>query len=287
MNLNPVDKKWIEVKISVSPEILEEISADFFALGCQGINEREEDFCIFFPAGNWDLNSKDKLLHLAARYKIPGNKIQFSDIEAENWNENWKENFTTFRLGKNIIITPDWENYVPKPLDVVLTITPKMAFGTGHHETTQLILEMMEDIVNPGMTVLDAGTGSAILAIYAAKKGASAVVAFDNDPEVMENAAENCELNSVHKNIQLQCAVLSEIKQQYFDLLLANINRNVLLEIAIDLRKYSKKGGLLVLSGLLETDKNDIINHYNNAGWNYKRGRQKGEWVALLLENSK
>jgi ribosomal protein L11 methyltransferase len=285
MNHNSKEKSWIEVKISVSPNILEEISPAFFNLGCQGINEGDGDFYLFFLSENWEIKTKKQLLELTGRYNIPNDKIHFSTIESENWNEKWKQNFKTFHIGKNIVITPDWEKYTENADEIVLIITPKMAFGTGHHETTQLILEMMEGKINPATSVLDAGTGSAILAVYAAKCGANPVCAFDIDEQVMDNARENCKLNSVQKNIQLQCASLSEINQQLYDLILTNINRKVLLEIAGDLKKYSKPTGQLILSGLLETDKNDIVNHYVQAGWNFLQSKQKGEWVALLMEN--
>jgi len=159
-----------------------------------------------------------------------------------------------------------------------------MAFGTGHHETTQLILDLMEDLIVPEMAVLDAGTGSAILAIYAALKGAN-VIAFDNDPDAIENGEENCGLNSVSSNINLFCTDLSGIKTEIYDLIIANINRNVLLDLATPFLDYSASGKLLLLSGLLESDRETILKKYNHAGWELQKGKQKGEWVALLMKN--
>jgi len=278
---------WIGISVKHSPEILEELSPQFFALGCQGINELERSFELCFSEKDFNDSVKRNLMVILKLKDIAENDIVFSVIEPENWNENWKENFKTFRVGQNIVVKPDWESYQSTNLETVITIAPKMAFGTGHHETTRLILELMEDVVKEGMSVLDAGTGSAILAIYAALKGAGITVAFDNDPEAIVNAEENCTLNDVSSKIELYCDDLSGIKKKEYDLIVANINRNVLMKLAIPFLEYSKPDNLLILSGLLVTDYDDILKQYSEAGWQLQKSKQQGEWMALLMKNRK
>ena len=277
---------WIGVYIKYPPAILEELSAYFFAMGCQGINELEYSFQLFFYEKDFTDSVKEQLFTLLNSKGIDV-QIVFNKIEPENWNENWKENFKTFRVGKKIIVIPDWETYEAAKDETVITIAPKMAFGTGHHETTQLILDLMEDLITPGMSVLDAGTGSAILAIYAALSGAGTTDAFDNDPDAIENAEENCELNGVSSKINLYCDDLSGIEKKEYDLIIANINRNVLLNLAAPFLDYSTKGNNLILSGLLQTDYDDILKKYSEVGWQLQKSKQQGEWMALLMKNGK
>jgi ribosomal protein L11 methyltransferase len=278
---------WIGVSVNHTPQILEEISAQIFNLGCQGITELEASFELYFSENDFSEKQKETLIGLLKSNKIELEDLTFTKVAHENWNENWKENFKIFGLGEKIIIQPDWENYQAKPDETVITIAPKMSFGTGHHETTRLILELMENLITPGMSVLDAGTGSAILAIYAALKAAKPVIAFDNDPEAIDNALENCLLNNVVTQVQVSCNDLSGIEKRKFDLILANINRNVLLTLSTPFLDYSAPGKLLILSGLLQTDFEDIKKKYTNAGWHLLDSKQEGEWMALMLKNEK
>jgi len=278
--MNSTDR-WIEINIAVSPIILEELSFAFFNMGCEGINENEENFTLYFSKDLWDDSKKNELNSILAKKEISASKISYSSLKAENWNENWKENFKTFRVGENIIVKPDWESYQAKTDEHVVTIIPKMAFGTGHHETTQLILKQLEGIIKPGMSVLDAGTGTAILAIYCALMGAEKITAFDTDPIAIDNAQENTSLNNVADKIDLQCASLGDIKSENYDLIIANINRNVLLELAASFTRYAKEGTFLVLSGLLHTDEETILKLYNKEGWQLQSSDALGEWIAL------
>ena len=280
-----IQNNWIGISVKYSPAILEELSVQIFALGCQGINELSGSFELYFSVTDFNDSVKKQLLDLLKSKKIDENDIVFTTIEPENWNENWKENFKIFRVGQKIIVKPDWENYKNTKNETIITIAPKMAFGTGHHETTQLILALMENLIKPGMSLLDAGTGSAILAIYGALKGAETIVAFDNDPDAIENAEENCLLNGVSSKIDLYCDDLSGIIKKDYDLITANINRNILLQLAAPFLSYSAPGNLLVLSGLLETDYDDVLKKYNEAGWRLEKSKQQGEWMALLFKN--
>ncbi len=277
-------KKWLELELPVDPAWREVVSAEMFALGCTGITEKENRLLVVFE----DTDATALKEAVAARVRgyqpdFEAGAIRLDVIPAENWNENWKRHFKPFRLGRHVVVRPDWEAADPGEGDIELVITPKMAFGTGHHETTRLILRLLEACDLAGKKVLDAGTGSGILAIYAARRGAR-VVAFDNDPEAMENAAENGAMNGVQNSIQWLTGELRVVPAGVFDLILANINRNVLLEMAGTLPAHAAPGTRLILSGLLLDDEQKVLAAYREQGWDFSGREEEGEWVALKFK---
>lgn len=282
--MNNTDFNWIEIKVIAEPVLLEELSPDLFEAGFEGITEQSDSFLIYVEESNWGEPQKNQLFKILARKNIAENKIEIKRIKNQNWNENWKANFKVFKVGKNIVVQPDWENYQIKQNETLITIAPKMAFGTGHHETTKLILEQLENLSIQGARVLDAGTGSGILAIYAAKKGAEKVVAFDNDPQAIINAEENCALNQVKNNIELICCDIDDIKKTLFDIIIANINRNVLLKSPEKFKNIASISAKLVLSGLLLADEKEIVKAYKVFGWQLENTQRLGEWVSLIFK---
>lgn len=278
-----MQEKWIEIKIMSDPRYLEQISSFLFALDCDGIIERDDGFIVYFPQKAFSAESLTLIKSICLSVD-PAAKIALSEIEAENWNENWKENFKPFHLTDSCVIVPDWEKELDTGLAHKIIISPKMAFGTGHHETTQLILMLLRDYIQKKSRVLDAGTGSGILAIHAVQLGAQNVLAFDNDPVAIENAIENVALNSFSNQIDCRTGQLDMATGQEFDLILANINRNVLLDLAPEFSKHMSLEGKLILSGLLETDYEKISVAYEQAGFQLIEKRHQGEWLALVYK---
>lgn len=283
---NLMESNWVEVKLDVDPTILESCSAGFFALGCEGINELPGQVVLYFNEAGWqaDIPEKIKLVLNDMGQNSSAVALTVTRFPAENWNENWKENFRTFHMGQNIVIRPEWESYQAQKGEQVVVINPKMAFGTGHHETTRLILEHLETMDLSGKSVLDAGTGSAILAIYAALRGAKEIIAFDNDPVAIENAIENAGLNAVADRMDIRCCDITGVLPHPYDIILANINRNVLLTLNDVFVKYAHTGSLLVLSGLLESDETTIRPVYEKSGWQFLRKTGQGEWICLVWQ---
>jgi len=281
-----MQEKWIEIKILSDPKHLEQISSYLFALGCDGITEADEDFTVYFPRQVWSAESF-KLLKSICYSVDAESEIALSELEAENWNENWKVNFKPFYLTESCVIVPDWEENFDAGTAHKIVISPKMAFGTGHHETTQLILMLLSDYLKQGAHVLDAGTGSAILAVHAVQLGAKNVLAFDNDPVAMENAEENVALNGFENQIDCHTGQLDIANGKEFDLILANINRNVLLGLAAEFIQYLLPQGILILSGLLETDFEMVSAAYKQAGFELIERKQRGEWLALVCKKQK
>ncbi len=282
-----MNHNWIEITVKTSSAILEEISDKLFEMGCSGVEENNNFFKIYFADSTWTKQLKQQFFDFFESRQIQSADIYCKVIKTENWNENWKKNFRTFHLGQNIVIQPDWESFHAQKNEKVITIAPKMAFGTGHHETTQLILKHLEKEIKPGISILDAGTGSGILAIYVALCDAGKIVAFDNDQQAIENARENAALNGVSDKINLHCATLQEIKKEPFDLISANINKNILLDLAPDFYKYANIGTKLILSGLLNSDKEKIKECYENNSWIYEKSDQLNEWISLQFVYSK
>ncbi len=277
---------WIEVDITIAVEAREVLSAWLFTLGCSGCEETESGIRAWFEADSWNDEKEKRLTRYAARLsnRFSESDMSVSRVPAENWNEKWKENFKTFRVGESIIVQPDWEKGKAAEGETLITIAPKMAFGTGHHETTKLILQILEKTALSGKSVLDAGTGSGILAIYTALRGAAKADAFDNDPQAIENAAENLELNGVAEKVNLCTGELNDMAVRSYDIIVANINRNVLIDLAAAWENFIHGGSRLVLSGLLCADRPAVQEAYAAKGWKTVEVRDEGEWSALCLQ---
>lgn len=276
---------WKKINIPIQPQILEQIASLLFNWGASGLEEQNDSFSVYFPQSVWSADKWDALRGLLKSLVTDSDKIDISveTIPDQNWNESWKENFKPLRVSERIIIYPEWETYQPRKEELAIMISPKMAFGTGHHETTRMVLLLMEKYFKAGMRFLDAGTGSGILALLAAKMGASEMVAFDNDPVAMANCRENFELNQIDTPTQLFTGTLDYIHGQQFHMITANIERNVLMEMAHDLHRLVVPGGIAILSGLLDRDAATVAALYKDRGWNLIEERQDKEWMALVL----
>jgi ribosomal protein L11 methyltransferase len=158
-----------------------------------------------------------------------------------------------------------------------------MSFGTGEHQTTKLVLQFLEKNVKNGIKVLDVGSGTGVLAIAAVKLGAESAIAIDNDEWCCENGRENCRLNSVDKAVDVRLGEIKDIAGNNFDLITANIQKNILLDIAEEIKNRLKPGGLLILSGLLYNDEADIVKKYSSLNFEMLEKKSLDEWMAVKL----
>ncbi len=203
-------------------------------------------------------------------------------IPAQNWNALWESNFQPVVVDSFCTIRAHFHDIaVTTPYDII--ITPKMSFGTGHHATTQLMIMMMKDIDFKGRSVLDFGTGTGVLAILAEMLGASSVLAIDNDEWSVENTLENTARNHC-KNIIVQQASVEDTQAGKSDVILANINRHILLQYMPVLYQKLNEHGVILMSGLLAADKEIILEAAAAAGFELKRVNQQTNWIALLFE---
>jgi len=276
-------KQYKEFKIKTIPFNPDIISGFLWELNISGINEEDDALNIFT-----DENSTVTREEIAVQLKklVDNNVIKSFDIDAQNyeyknWNEEWEKELNIIEVSDHIVIKPSFKNYENELDKTVITIDPKMSFGTGEHQTTKLMIQFMEKYVEEGMKVLDVGTGTGILSIAAIKLGADSAIAIDNDEWCLENIQENCRFNDVSDRIDIKISEIKSVEEKDFDLILANIHKNVLQDIAGEIIKRLKKNGLVILSGLLFEDEKDIKEKYNELKLIDKK--QMGEWLSLVL----
>lgn len=210
-------------------------------------------------------------------------------VNSEDWSSSWKVHFKPLRVGKHLLIVPTWEEAEELPGDLVLSIDPGMAFGTGGHETTRLCLELLEQVMEKGdpaaaPSLLDLGTGSGILAMAASLLGAGRVLALDIDPDAVDVARENLALNNLAEQIECGTVPLESLTER-FDVILANILAEELVRLAPYLTERLNSGGSLILSGILAEKEHLVRQGFASQPLTYCRTVCDGEWVALLYRN--
>lgn len=272
---------FIEVTVKASPEFAEILVAELAEVGYDTFQETDEGFCAYITEGQY---SEQHLQEILDRYaELVPVAHQSQKIEHQNWNEEWEKHFEPLLIGEVCSVRASFH---PRPADVAhdIIINPKMSFGTGHHETTSLMIENQLAVAHQGKRVLDMGCGTGILAILACKLGAKAVLAVDIEDWTAENARENADLNGCGK-IEIRHGNLSAIEEEEaFHLILANINRNVLLE---DIPAYSQlllPEGILILSGFYTEDLDQIRARTEQHGLAFESVRTKNNWVSAVFK---
>lgn len=208
-----------------------------------------------------------------------GHAYTTTTIAKQNWNAVWEENFQPVIVEYFCTVRADFHT-LPVTTTHEIIITPKMSFGTGHHATTQLVMLMMRDLEMNGKTVFDFGTGTGVLAILAEKLGAAPILGIDNDEWSVENALENVQRNSCH-NITIQQNTTDTLPQGTFNVILANINRHILLQYMPQLSAATTMGGTILMSGLLTTDKDIIVAAAAENGLQFTDYRELNNWIAM------
>jgi len=242
----------------------------------------EEELCQRVREGLWHFSSIGS--HFVG-------ELQTRPVNEEDWANAWKEYFHVTLIGQRLVIRPSWRDYTPKPHEVVLTLDPGMAFGTGLHPTTRMCLEQVEQRVRLGMRVLDVGTGSGILAIAAAKLGAESVYGIDNSSVAVESATENATMNGLSDRISVALGTLDEAEATrrtcQYDLVLANIIAHIIGSIAPQLAQVVAPDGLLVVSGIIEARRPDAEGPLLAAGLELVEEVKIDDWLALVLRKRK
>jgi ribosomal protein L11 methyltransferase len=207
-----------------------------------------------------------------------GDGLSIEEIPYQNWNVIWESNFEPVQVDNFVGIRAGFHQAIEGVIHEIV-ITPKMSFGTGHHATTYLVMKAMRDLDFKEKTVLDFGSGTGILAILAEKLGAKSVLAIDNDDWCIENSIENLGINQT-KVIRVEKADSAALLDQ-FDLILANINKHIILENMENLGKVLAKDGTILLSGLLVEDEADILAACINNGWKHLFTHVRNGWIVL------
>ena len=266
-------KNFKVFKISSKPFLPDILSGLLWELEITGVTEND-DIVTAFAAKDSPVNEEmiSRLLEkLVYQNVIEVFSIVGEVLEEKNWNELWEKSREVIHVSDRIVIKPTFKEYESKEDEIVITLDPKMSFGTGEHESTKLALRLMEKYVKGNEKVLDVGSGTGVLSIAAIKMGALYAAAVDNDPLCYENCVENCTLNNVVEKIKVFNGDISIIPESDFDLVLANIQKKILLLISEKISAKLNKNGIIVLSGLLHKDETEIINHYQSIGFNSTR----------------
>jgi ribosomal protein L11 methyltransferase len=259
------------------------IAAVLSQMGFDSFSDTKEGINAYIPSEQFDLDAMNELLE---PLKSTFESLQFikNTIPAQNWNATWEKNFEPIIIDNSCRIrAPFHEPSGNYTYDLI--IEPKMSFGTGHHATTALMVKLMLELDFSGENVLDMGCGTGILGILASKKNASAVMAIDVDQWSFENTMENAQLNKVN-NLQAVKGDASLLAGKSFDIVLANINRNILLN---DMEAYINclnKGNYLLLSGFYTNDLPLITEKATAHGMNYQKYLEQDNWVAVLFTKS-
>ena len=291
---------WQELSIRVPYEYVEPVSYLFGRYG-RGLSmervrepgqERDASDLVlmrtYLPA-----NSRQRLARIEVGLKLVAILEPIEDLtitplpEEQDWESEWRSHFDLLRVGRHLVIKPTWIDYEEGPGDVLIELDPGMAFGTGYHPTTYTCLEALEDIVKPGMAVLDVGTGSGILAITAAKLGASRVVALDIDPQAVRAARQNFRRTRVQKLVALtQGSVPHPLAGNgQFDVAVANISARAVGERAPHILPTLTAGGYLIASGLMESQRQDVETVLVDLGFTYTKEWPQEEWITLVYRS--
>ena len=274
---------YIRLHIQLKDDFHELVIADLFEIDFEGFEQEDNLLIASVPANRFDDIIREDIERVLITYE-GAELLKEELVSPQNWNQKWEESIEPQSIGK-FYVRPTWATELPKESDLTeLLIDPKMAFGTGYHATTRLILEWISEIIKEKDQVLDAGTGTGILGIAALKLGADSVFGFDIDEWSEDNCKENVALNDVN-NFEIQLGSIEVIPaNSEFDVILANINRNALIELIPELLKFLKKDGILLLSGLLENDEETILTLEAVKSLTHLETRQNGEWIAILLK---
>lgn len=210
----------------------------------------------------------------------------FRKVSETDWSDEWKQYFHVTRVGKHIVVKPSWESYEPEAEDIVLELDPGMAFGTGTHPTTVLVLEALEKMVHPDTTVFDVGTGSGILAMTAAKLGAKSIKAVDIDGVAVRTAMENIAKAGLADRIEVKQGDLLHGTDGKADVIVANILADIIILLLPDIPGKLKEGGLFFASGIIEDYQQDVTEAAEKVGLRVKEVTRIKDWVGLLMEKA-
>ncbi len=265
---------YLKITLSTSGEASDRWMAKLLDLGFESFEEEENELHAYIPqldfsVGGFEEAVKENPIHYKTEIIYP-----------KNWNSIWESNFEPIVVEDKVSVRasfhPKKDDY---PYDLI--ITPKMSFGTGHHATTWLMIKTMLEINFSGKSIFDFGTGTGILAILAAQAGAASVYAIDIDTWSIENAMENMSINHCGQ-IDLKQGEAPP-KNREFDIVLANINRHIILEHLNAIVDATKKGGYLLLSGLLADDEKDMKKALMHTGLLLQKIEERNNWICILL----
>jgi len=305
--------KWTEVSIQTTHEAVDMVANIFHDLGSTGVVIEDPELVnSYLRSGRWDysdipeeLNTEIVIVkaylladeHLDAKLGLFEEKIQelvsyginkgsgitkCREVMEEDWATSWKEFFHPIKVGERIVIKPSWEDYIPLDGDLIIELDPGMAFGTGTHHTTAMCCRILEEVVQPGHVVFDVGTGSGILAVAAAKLGASHVQAVDFDTVAVRVAKENVAINNAQNLVAVsQSDLFTGVKGQA-DVIVANIIADIVIKLLVDIQARLKENGVFIASGIITERLSDVTTAMLAHNLVIDKVIEEGGWVAIV-----
>jgi ribosomal protein L11 methyltransferase len=265
-------------RVEILTAVLGELPFDTF-------EDTETGLKAYIPERDLTESVENELVELSEQFDFTFDK---TFIPYQNWNSVWESNFQPIQVDDFVAVRADFHPNT-EGVEFDLIVNPKMAFGTGHHETTYMMMQHMRSINFLEKKVLDYGCGTGILAILASKLGAIDLEAVDIEEPSYENTVENCRINDV-PNVKAIWGILDDVLSHDFDIILANINRNIIIDSLDELKKRLKKrenptdsDNILLISGFLKIDENTILQATNYAGFKHQKTLQRGNWLSMLL----
>ncbi len=231
--------------------------------------------------------SLEYLRHRFAESSVDA-RLEVSGVDEKDWENSWKQYYRPVRCGVHALVVPSWIKVKTDPDDVVVYMDPGMAFGAGTHETTRLCISMMEKHMEKDVDVMDMGTGSGILAIYAAKNGARHVDAYDIDPVAVRVAEDNVRTNGVGDRIDVAVSDLlagaENSRAKKYDFICANIVADIVIRFAEKMGDYLKEGGLVAASGIINTQRDRVIKAVESRGFTLVDEMRENDWCSFLFK---
>lgn len=296
--------QWVEVSLRVDGEAAEAVASELHKWCHQGMSiehdgiepDKYDDGEVpapkmlivrgYFPADSQAETVKGEINrvigYLNMMYPMP--QPTYGIVDEDDWANAWKAHYHPVRIGRHMMIRPLWIDITPEPDDIVISLDPGMAFGTGTHPTTQLCLEAIEDLMQPQLDVLDLGCGSGILAIAAAKLGAHKVIAVDIEERAVTTTEENAEVNGVKEKIQAFQGSLETLlpSARRFDFMLVNILAKIIIAMCEQgLGQLVRPGGKAIFSGIIDTQADDVEAALRQTGLEPYKRRQQGDWILI------
>lgn len=278
-----MENNFFEVQIAFNKDNYDSLYNALYLKGIENILEENGVLKVYFDEKK--KKELDSLKKSLIKEKIVTEKdIEVIKSENQNWNENWEKSIEPVYIKEKIVVYPSWKKDELENSEhrILIEIDPKMSFGTGHNETTQLVLELMSDyIIGIEESLLDFGTGTGVLTIAGIKLGVGNAVAIDIDDDSISNAKEYFERNSVHDKVTLYKKNISQIKEDSFDVVCANIIRSVIIDNIEHIAGKIKPKGKLFISGILSTEDQEILEYLTQYDFEVVDIIIKSEWIGI------
>ncbi|MEG2412775.1 MAG: 50S ribosomal protein L11 methyltransferase [Clostridium sp.] len=310
-----MDRDWIEVTVITSSEATEAVTGFFYNCDVEGVSiedvqdvefkKKNPGYADFINESVLTIqegalvkgyfketdNFKDTLEYIKnsvdslAEFGFDKGEgiVTSNKVNEEDWENNWKQYYKPTKVGDRIVVKPIWEDYEKKSGELVVELDPGMAFGTGTHETTRMCVKALEKYVKSNSTVFDIGTGSGILSIAAAHLGAKHAVGVDLDPVAVESANKNVGFNNI-SNIEILHGDLMEVVKGKADIVVANILAEVIMFLCDGVREFIEKDGYFVASGILNTQRDMVVNKLESLDFHIEEVMEDGEWICIVAK---